>query len=169
MPEKSPGEVAQFCGQCGAALRPDARFCTACGATVQSEAAPRTRRPDAAVQAKGGSRLWLLIVAAVALIGLLAVVYLLSRPAQPATVAAPAPVAPAAPAQQDIPFPNIARVGPGEAHGSANAGQSVIVDVRDREFYDQSHMAGAVSIPLNELPARLDELPRDRQILTYCT
>lgn len=121
------------------------------------------------MRAKGGSRLWLLIVAAVALIGLLAAVFLLSQPDQPATVIAPAPAAPAALAQQDIPYPDIARVGPGEAHGSANAGQAVIVDVRDREFYDQSHMAGAISIPLNELPARLDELPQDRQILTYCT
>ena len=110
--------------------------------------------------------MWLIVVAAVVLIGLLAVVFLLSQQQPPAPASA---IAPAVPAQQDIPYPAVARVLPGDAHGSANAGAAVIVDVRGREFFDQSHAAGAISMPLDEIPARIGELPKDRQILTYCT
>lgn len=159
MSETSQGGSAQFCGQCGAPLLPDAKFCATCGAVIQSES-------PAAAQAKRGSRVWLAVVAAVVLIGLIAVVFLLSQPKQPAASTA---VLPAAPAQQDIPYPDVARVTPGEAHAAANADQAVIVDVRDRQSYDQAHIAGAISLPENELPARMGELPQDRQILTYCT
>lgn len=44
----------------------------------------------------------------------------------------------------------------------------VIVDVRPAEEYRAAHVAGAVSIPLEELEQRLRELPRDREIVAYC-
>jgi rhodanese-related sulfurtransferase/DNA-binding HxlR family transcriptional regulator len=44
----------------------------------------------------------------------------------------------------------------------------VIVDVRPTEEYQAGHLAGAVSIPLQELEHRLRELPRDRDIVAYC-
>jgi rhodanese-related sulfurtransferase len=44
----------------------------------------------------------------------------------------------------------------------------VIVDVRPAEEYRAAHVAGAVSIPLEELEQRLRELPRDRDIVAYC-
>ena len=34
--------------------------------------------------------------------------------------------------------------------------------------FDRGHLPGAVSIPLEALEARLDELPRDRPIVAYC-
>lgn len=166
MAKSSQGGSAQFCGQCGAALLPDAKFCATCGATVQPGAVPTASKSTAMPQAKSGSRLWLAVVAGVILVGVLAVAFLLSQQQQPAPATA---ALPAAPAQQDIPYPGVARVSVGEAHGAANAGQAVIVDVRDRESYDQAHITGAISIPENELPARIGELPKDRQILTYCT
>jgi rhodanese-related sulfurtransferase len=50
-----------------------------------------------------------------------------------------------------------------------NAGEPlVIVDVRPIEEYQAAHVAGAVSIPLEELDQRLRELPRDRAIVAYC-
>jgi rhodanese-related sulfurtransferase len=45
----------------------------------------------------------------------------------------------------------------------------VIVDVRDRVYYDEMHAAGAISIPLSELEARLGELNPDQWIILYCT
>lgn len=48
------------------------------------------------------------------------------------------------------------------------AGRSFLVDVRPREEFAHGHVDGAVSIPLEELAGRLDELPRDRTIVTYC-
>ena len=48
------------------------------------------------------------------------------------------------------------------------AGDVVILDARPRLEYDAGHLPGALSMPLEELPARLDELPADALIVTYC-
>jgi rhodanese-related sulfurtransferase len=44
----------------------------------------------------------------------------------------------------------------------------VLVDVRPVEEFDAGHIDGAVSIPLDELDARLAELPPDSEIVAYC-
>ncbi len=44
----------------------------------------------------------------------------------------------------------------------------VVVDVRPAEEYKAGHIAGAVSIPLEELEQRLRELPNDRGVVAYC-
>ncbi len=43
-----------------------------------------------------------------------------------------------------------------------------ILDVRDPSEFKKGHLDTAVNIPLNELRSRLDELPKDREILAYC-
>jgi rhodanese-related sulfurtransferase/DNA-binding transcriptional ArsR family regulator len=47
-------------------------------------------------------------------------------------------------------------------------GEIVLIDVRPLVEYQHGHLAGARSFPLEELPARLGELPRDKPIVTYC-
>ena len=42
------------------------------------------------------------------------------------------------------------------------------LDVRPAAEYAAGHVAGAVSIPAGELPARLAGLPRDKEIVAYC-
>jgi cysteine synthase/rhodanese-related sulfurtransferase len=46
----------------------------------------------------------------------------------------------------------------------------LVLDVRDPDEYRQSHVEGAINIPLYELAARVPEIPADRQtqILTIC-
>ncbi len=44
----------------------------------------------------------------------------------------------------------------------------VVVDVRPRQEFEAGHIAGAVSIPLEELSERLDELPDDVEVVAYC-
>jgi rhodanese-related sulfurtransferase/DNA-binding transcriptional ArsR family regulator len=44
----------------------------------------------------------------------------------------------------------------------------VVLDVRPAEEHAAGHLPGAVSIPLPELRRRLQELPRDREIVAYC-
>lgn len=46
--------------------------------------------------------------------------------------------------------------------------KAVLLDVRTRQEFDAGHLRGAVNIPIDELPERLGELPRDRQVITYC-
>jgi len=44
----------------------------------------------------------------------------------------------------------------------------LLLDVRPREEYEAGHIPGAVSIPLEELQTRLDELPEGKEIVAYC-
>ena len=48
------------------------------------------------------------------------------------------------------------------------AGEVIALDVRPAREFAQGHIAGALSIPLDELDARLAELPGDREIVAYC-
>jgi rhodanese-related sulfurtransferase/DNA-binding transcriptional ArsR family regulator len=48
------------------------------------------------------------------------------------------------------------------------AGEVTVLDVRPAEEYRAAHIAGAVSIPLKELEARLAKLPKAREIVAYC-
>jgi len=47
-------------------------------------------------------------------------------------------------------------------------GLTTVLDVRPAEEYRAGHLAGAISIPLDELQDRLAELPRDQEIIAYC-
>lgn len=47
-------------------------------------------------------------------------------------------------------------------------GDVVVLDVRPREEYEQGHVPGAVSVPLDELEARLAALPRRSDVVAYC-
>ena len=48
------------------------------------------------------------------------------------------------------------------------SGEVTILDVRPAEEYEAAHIAGAVSVPLKELEARLAGLPKGREIVAYC-
>jgi rhodanese-related sulfurtransferase len=43
-----------------------------------------------------------------------------------------------------------------------------LLDVRPQVEYQSGHLPGAISIPLDELERRLNELPRDKTIVAYC-
>lgn len=47
-------------------------------------------------------------------------------------------------------------------------GDVLVLDVRPAAEYAAGHIPGAVSIPLDELHARLGELPADTEIVAYC-
>jgi DNA-binding transcriptional ArsR family regulator len=48
------------------------------------------------------------------------------------------------------------------------AGEVTLVDVRPAVESGQGRIAGAVGIPVEELPARLEELPAGRPVVAYC-
>jgi len=50
----------------------------------------------------------------------------------------------------------------------AAQGEVVLIDVRPPLEFAHGHLAGARSLPLDELPSRLHELPRDKPIVAYC-
>lgn len=57
---------------------------------------------------------------------------------------------------------------PREAHAIEQAGTGIVVDVREPWEWETGHAAGAAHIPLNSLPERHAELPRDRAVLVIC-
>lgn len=46
--------------------------------------------------------------------------------------------------------------------------EAVVLDVRPEREYRSGHIAGAVSVPVAELEARLQTLPKDKEIVAYC-
>jgi rhodanese-related sulfurtransferase len=44
----------------------------------------------------------------------------------------------------------------------------VLLDVRPEEEYKSGHIANALSIPIEQLASRLQELPRNKEIIAYC-
>ncbi len=50
----------------------------------------------------------------------------------------------------------------------ARSGQVVVIDVRPQIEFEAAHLPYARSLPLNELEQRLNELPRDAEIVAYC-
>lgn len=47
-------------------------------------------------------------------------------------------------------------------------GAVTVLDVRPAEEYRAGHLAGAISIPVGQLRARLRELPKHREVVAYC-
>lgn len=45
---------------------------------------------------------------------------------------------------------------------------AALIDVREQWEFDQSRIDGAVLIPLQSLPSRLDEIPTDRPVVIQC-
>jgi hypothetical protein len=117
----------------------------------------------------GNSRAWVLI----GLIGLIVIgaalilTPLLSSSSAPAI---PTPIPTALTIDQSsLPYPGVPRVTVGDARAAHELQQAVFVDVRSADQYAQGHIPGALSIPLSELEGRLNELSKDRRIITYCT
>src|SRR3989338_1410375 len=63
-----------------------------------------------------------------------------------------------------------AELGPHNVKRLLDAGTRdiVLLDVRSREGYNESHLPGAINIPFEELPSRMKELPKQKGIITYC-
>ncbi len=55
----------------------------------------------------------------------------------------------------------------GVAGGEA-AQAPLLIDVRERNEFEESRVAGAVLVPISEFAARQAEIPRDRPLLVMC-
>jgi 3-mercaptopyruvate sulfurtransferase SseA len=47
--------------------------------------------------------------------------------------------------------------------------EAVVIDVRNQASYDMGHIPGSKLIPAGEILNHLNELPRDKMIVTYCS
>jgi predicted sulfurtransferase len=74
--------------------------------------------------------------------------------------------------QQPAPVPagdNVRRITPAELKDEIAKNDVVIIDVRGEPAYKQGHIKGSRQIPATEILAHVDELPKDKLIVTYCS
>ena len=50
----------------------------------------------------------------------------------------------------------------------AKSSDVVILDARPANEYQAGHIAGAISVPIDDLQDRLRSLPRDKEFVAYC-
>ena len=55
-----------------------------------------------------------------------------------------------------------------ELKESMQKGEVLLLDVRPKEEYENAHIPGAVSVPIEELGEKLSSLPVDRNVVAYC-
>lgn len=86
-----------------------------------------------------------------------------------------APIFTLAPSSTDDDLPqteaDVPRVSVEEAKAALAGGEAVIVDVRSAQAYAEVHIAGAISIPLDQFENNIANvsLEKDQWIITYCT
>ncbi len=66
------------------------------------------------------------------------------------------------------PMSESAEVSPKAASEALAKGDAMLIDVRERWEYDELRIPGSVLIPLGDLPARLAEIPADRDVYVHC-
>src|SRR5882762_271733 len=76
----------------------------------------------------------------------------------------PTPTQPAPP-----PADNARRINATELHDLWQKGDVVIIDTRAEPAYKDEHIKGSISMPTGTVLSRLDELPRNKMIVAYCT
>lgn len=54
------------------------------------------------------------------------------------------------------------------ALASSLTGDDLLIDVREPGEFSQAHVPGARLLPLGQVSAALDELPRDRRVYVVC-
>jgi rhodanese-related sulfurtransferase len=66
------------------------------------------------------------------------------------------------------PSERIRNVSPDTVKEAIETKDVILLDVREHTERVNGHIKGSLHIPLRELPYRANELPRDKEIVTYC-
>ncbi len=46
--------------------------------------------------------------------------------------------------------------------------ETTVIDVRPQQEFDEGHIAGALNIPVEELSEKIEELPKNQEVVAYC-
>jgi len=64
---------------------------------------------------------------------------------------------------------NARRITAEELHKLWEKNDVLVIDTRAEAAYKDEHIKGAISVPSNDVGNRIDELPRNKMIVAYCT
>lgn len=67
------------------------------------------------------------------------------------------------------PADNAKRITAEELHKLWEKNEVVIIDTRAEVAYKQEHIKGSISMPTGTVLQRIDELPKNKMIVAYCT
>jgi 3-mercaptopyruvate sulfurtransferase SseA len=56
-----------------------------------------------------------------------------------------------------------------ELHKLWEKNDVLIIDTRSEAAYKDEHIKGSISVPSGDVATRIDELPRNKMIVAYCT
>ena len=80
-----------------------------------------------------------------------------------------APSNPVQSPQPKNPADEARRITAEELHKLWDKKDVLIIDTRGEPDYKASHIPGAISVPAGEVATKLEELPRNKMIVAYCT
>jgi 3-mercaptopyruvate sulfurtransferase SseA len=66
---------------------------------------------------------------------------------------------------------DVPRISVEEAKAAFENNEAIIVDVRRSDYFESSHIAGAISVPLSDIEQNSTSVPLNKEqwIITYCT
>jgi 3-mercaptopyruvate sulfurtransferase SseA len=67
------------------------------------------------------------------------------------------------------PADNARRIKADELHELWTKGNVLIIDTRGESAYKDEHIKGSISMPSGTVLGRIDELPKNKMIVAYCT
>jgi Rhodanese-like domain len=79
------------------------------------------------------------------------------------------PIVPPAPAAQTADKAAVKRISAEDLKQKVDSGQAIVIDVRDANSYAAAHIKGALHIPMASVQANLDRLPKEKDVVAYCT
>lgn len=83
----------------------------------------------------------------------------------PVATTATAPVAP----QPQGDRTSVQRMAVEDLRAKLGRNEVTVVDVRDAASFNARHIPGAINVPFASVEAMLDQIPKDKPIVTYCT
>jgi len=64
---------------------------------------------------------------------------------------------------------DVPRISLADAKKEYDAGNAVIIDVRDESAYKQEHIKGSLNIPVAQIDANVDKIPKGKKVIAYCS
>lgn len=69
---------------------------------------------------------------------------------------------------RQIPGEPYVRLSPDEAKAILDSEDAIVIDVRNKDEWEEGHVAGAKWLPVEEVISRFDELPKSGKLLFIC-